>query len=122
MYLKNNKHVINEAINDQVTQRNVNAPHAQSKPATLQKDLKDASLLTRLDVLNAHGILAVARSLLERLRKIKMMEKEAAKNNEEKAAAQGRYILPGVEDRVVMSLVQWIYLQGELSYDTAEHL
>lgn len=87
-----------------------------------KKDLKNLGIQLRLQGLHSRGVLAVAQRLSEKLRHIKHEENEVSKSSFLKAAAQRRIILPNVEDRVIRSLVQWIYCQGTLTYEDAEHL
>jgi hypothetical protein len=114
------KELVDEAVLDQVSRRNVIA--AQSKNTLQKKDLNGMGILLRLQGLQSKGVLAVAQRLSKGLREIKHRENEAAKTNIVKAAAQRRIVLPQTEDRVVRSFVQWTYCQRTLIYDDAEQL
>jgi hypothetical protein len=113
--------LIDNAIMKQVVNKLV-LPAQPPKAALQKKDLKSMAVLQRLEGLQPKGVLAIAQELSNLLRQIKRFEEEAAKTNVTKAAAQHRIVLPHVEDRVVRSLVQWMYNHGTLSYDDAEHL
>ncbi|KAH4047807.1 hypothetical protein HBH70_238150 [Parastagonospora nodorum] len=93
-----------------------------SKVAFAKKDLKDLGINLRLEALQAKGVMEVAQRLSSVLREVKHQEREAAKTSTQKAAAQRRLLFPDAEHRVVLSLVNWIYFNGLLHYDDAEHL
>jgi hypothetical protein len=112
--------IVDDVITEQVVKRHVTGP--QTKPVLVKKDLKGMGIQLRLQSLQSKGVLAVAQRLSGHLRQIKHDEKEAAKTNRNKAAAQNRFILPGVEDRTVKSLCQWTYYQGNLIYEDTKHL
>jgi hypothetical protein len=105
---------------EQVTKRNVTAP--QSKTGLQKKDLRGMGIQPRLNCLQSKAVFAIAQRLSEQLREIKHSEKQAAKTDTAKAAAQRRIILPQFEDREVKSLVQWTYCPDTLVYEDAEHL
>jgi hypothetical protein len=119
-YRKTIRELVDEAVLDQVSKRSVIA--AQSKTTLQKKDLKGMGIHLRLQGLQSKGVLAVVQQLSKGLREIKYKEKEAAKTNTVKAAAQGKIMVPYAEDRVVRSLVHWTYSQGALTYDDAEQL
>jgi hypothetical protein len=77
---------------------------------------------SRLSALNAKGLHSVTHLVSTKLREIKHTEIEAARKNPRKAAAQGRIIIPDAEEKVVRALCTWLYSQGDLVYDDAEHL
>jgi hypothetical protein len=114
------QHTVDEVITEQVTKRNVTAAH--SKTVLQKKDLKSMGIQPRLKGLQSKGVFAVAQRLSEHLRQIKYSEKQAAKTDRAKAAAQRRIILPHYDDREVKSLVQWTYCPDALVYEDAEHL
>jgi hypothetical protein len=114
------QHTVDEVITEQVTKRNVTAP--QSKTVLQKKDLKSLGIQPRLKGLQSKGVFAVAQRLSEQLRQIKYSEKQAAKTDRAKAAAQRRIILPHHDDREVKSLLRWAYCPDALVYDDAEHL
>ncbi|KAF1917588.1 hypothetical protein BDU57DRAFT_446045, partial [Ampelomyces quisqualis] len=119
-YRKGIQQLVDDAIIDQVTKKNVIAP--QAKGTLSKKDLPGMSVQSRLQGLQSRGVYAVAKCLAENLRSVKQSEREAAGSKPIKAAAQGRIILQTSEARVVRSLVQWIYCPGVLSFEDAEHL
>jgi hypothetical protein len=79
-------------------------------------------ILPRLQVLTSRAVLSVAERLASRLREIKVRERQVAATNSLKAATQRRIIKPEAEGRAVGSLVHWLYAQGALVYDNADHL
>jgi hypothetical protein len=111
---------VDDVVLDQVAKRHVTAP--QSKSVMTKKDLKGMGIRPRLQNLQSKGVLAVAQLLSEQLRHIKRIEKDAARTNKTKAAAQKKIVLQGVEERTVTSLVHWTYCHGSLAYDDPEHL
>jgi hypothetical protein len=114
------KNTIDEAIVEQVAKKNVISPQAK---ATLQKkDLLGMGVQLRLEALQSKGVLAIVNRVSEELREVKQFERDEAGSEPVKAAAQGRIILRNADARVVRSLVQWIYCQGSLKFDDAEHL
>lgn len=112
--------VVDDVITEQVGKKAVIA--ANTKTAVQKKDLKAMGVVPRLQALTSKGVLAVAESLSNRLREIKLQERAAATSDPLKAAAQGRIVTPGTEGRTVTSLVHWLYAQGALTYDGPEHL
>ncbi|KAH7412228.1 hypothetical protein DE146DRAFT_751358 [Phaeosphaeria sp. MPI-PUGE-AT-0046c] len=119
LHREKGQQIIDDAITDQVRKGNVKS--AQTK-AQLLKDIKDMDVRTRADLLNTSGIMVIAQRVSIYLKSVKDIENKAAMTSQIRAAAQGRYILPGFELRVVRSLVQWMYCGGQLSFDDAEHL
>jgi hypothetical protein len=118
-YQKNIQSIVDDLIVVEVGRRHV---VTQSKTPFAKKDLPGMGIQLRLQALQSKGVLAVAQGLSDHLRQIKHKEKEAAKTDIRKAAAQRRWIVPDTEDHVVRSLVQWLYCAGSLKYDDAEHL
>jgi hypothetical protein len=111
---------VDEVILEQVAKRNVTGP--QSKTGLQKKDLRGMGIQPRLSGLQSKAVFAIAQRLSEQLRQIKHTEKQAAKTDTAKAAAQQRIILPQFEDREIRSLVQWTYCHDTLIYEDAEHL
>ncbi|KAF2832416.1 hypothetical protein CC86DRAFT_366209 [Ophiobolus disseminans] len=111
---------VDEAIAEQVNKKNIIGP--TTKNPLQKKDLKGMGIQLQLQSLNSKAVWTVTERLVSKLREIKHKERKDAKSSSVKAAAQHRIILPNTEDRVVRSLVQWIYCQGALNYDDAEHL
>jgi hypothetical protein len=111
---------VDEVILEQVAKRNVTGP--QSKTGLQKKDLRGMGIQPRLSGLQSKAVFAIAQRLSEQLRQIKHTEKQAAKTDTAKAAAQQRIILPQFEDREIRSLVQWTYCPDTLIYEDAEHL
>jgi len=95
---------------------------AGTKGAIQEKELKGMGIILRLQALSARGVLAVAEALSNLLREVKMKERDAAKTDLLKAAAQRRIILPNTQGRTIRSLVHWLYGQGALDYEDPEHL
>jgi hypothetical protein len=119
-YRERIQQLVDEVVTEQVVKRHVVAP--QSKTVLQKKDLKTMGIQPRLKGLQSKGVFAVAQRLSEQLRHIKHMEKQAAKTDRAKAAAQRRIILSNYDDREIKSLVQWTYCPDALIYEDAEHL
>lgn len=112
--------LVDEVVEEQVAKKHVIGP--SSKTALAKKDLKGMGVQPRLQCLSSKGVLAVAERLSNLLRTIKMKEKDAAKENTFKAAAQHRILLPDGNEMVIRSLAEWMYNRGNLVYEDAEHL
>lgn len=80
------------------------------------------SLQSRLEALNSKGLRSVAQPLFDQLHEYKHRTLAAAKTAPATAAVQRCLILPNVEERVVKSLMSWLYGQGSLNFDDAQHL
>jgi hypothetical protein len=120
VYREKIQKAVDDAIVEEVSKRHVVG--TGSKTPFTKKDLKDLGIQLRLQALQSKGVMEVAQRVSIVLRGFKHKEKEAAKTSTKKAAAQRRWIIPDAEDRVVLSLVQWMYCDGTIHYDDAEHL
>jgi hypothetical protein len=103
---------ISIAVNEQIEHK-----YAKSK----RKETRGTTLQARLASLDPEGLLAILDSLSAKLHKFKAKEKESAKKDPIKAAAQRRLILHKEEEGTVQALMVWIY-QGRLEYKNADQL
>lgn len=91
------------------------------EPSIKRKDYPSTQVLERLQVMKPEAVLAVLRRLYQSLWRIKATEEQKAANNELKAAAQQRILLPNVDENAVGAIVQWIY-KGTLRFTDANNL
>jgi hypothetical protein len=110
--------VINQAVDLQFTNKNL--VQSTDKPKGL-KAFQDLGLNKRLNLLNSEGALEVAEEVCAQLQKFMATEVQKAKNNVNKAWAQGRLLLRGANEQSVASFVEWAY-RKTLVYEDAEHL
>ncbi|KAL5117039.1 hypothetical protein ACEQ8H_004998 [Pleosporales sp. CAS-2024a] len=120
-YQKSIQQCMDDAVITEVGKKHVVG--AGSNRITTKRDVVGLDIDSRLQALQAKGVFAVAQSVAGILRQIKYQEHDAATTNLKKATAQRRIILPDTtEDRVVRSVVLWLYSHGMLNYDDSEHL
>jgi hypothetical protein len=93
----------------------------QKRTKHKKKDFRETPWQSRLAALDSEGLLAVLDCLSAKLRKLKVREKEIAKKDSLKAAAQRRLILHNEKDETVQALLAWIY-QDKLEYRNADQL
>ena len=117
-YEKSMRTVIKQAVEVQFTNKNL--VQSADKPKTL-KAFQDLILIERLGLLNPEGAIEVAEEICSQLQVYRAKEVQTAKNNVNKAWAQGRLLVRGANERSVASLVQWAY-QKTLVYEDGEHL
>lgn len=113
-YLNAVKKAVDEAVQEQVANKNI-------KNTTLKDLARITDLPTRLSHLKSRGVQTVAERLFVKLHQINKKEEKRALDEEIRAAAQHRLLLPGVDEKIVRSLMQWIY-QGTLHYHDVEQL
>jgi hypothetical protein len=99
----------------------VNEQIDQKRTKQKKKDFRETPWQARLAALDSEGLLAVLDCLSAKLRKLKVREKEIAKKDSLKAAAQRRLILHNENDETVQALLAWIY-QERLECRNADHL
>jgi hypothetical protein len=99
----------------------VNEQIDQKRTKQKKKDFRETPWQARLAALDSEGLLAVLDGLSAKLRKLKVREKEIAKKDSLKAAAQRRLILHNEKDETVQALLAWIY-QEKLEYRNADQL
>lgn len=113
-YLNAVKKTVDDAIQEQVTNKNI-------RNTTLKELARITDLPIRLVHLKSRGVQTVAESLFVKIHQITKKEEKRALDEEVRAAAQHRLLLPGVDEEIVRSLMQWIY-QGTLLYEDVEQL
>jgi hypothetical protein len=113
---------IDKEIEEQLGQKNNVKPAIPgAKRRSPAETTHELSLPARLALLKPRGVQAVAEKVFAILHKIKKKESAKVEEDEVKAAAHQRLLLPGVDEKVVRSLVQYIY-QGTLHYQDVEQL
>lgn len=99
------KDVLEATVEDQFTLKNT---RSTCKLKASSKEYRDMVLMSRLRLLNHKGMLVVCDRLIGAFTRIEASERVKAEKQPVIAIAQGRVLLPGVDEQSVQSFVAWL--------------